>query len=105
MSKKDEILQKIRTAIETVSPDPEIYLFGSQARKSADKGSDWDILVLLDTREISFEFENKIIDAIYEVEIVTGEIITPLIYTTKEWKEKYTITPLYESISQEGIRI
>jgi predicted nucleotidyltransferase len=99
------ILNKISTAIKSVAPDSEIYLYGSRARNTAGKGSDWDILVLLDTPEISLQSEIKIIDAVYEVEIETGEVITPVIYTKKEWCERPFSTPFFENITHDGIRI
>jgi predicted nucleotidyltransferase len=99
------ILHKISLTIKSVAPDSEIYLYGSRARNTAGKDSDWDILVLLNTSEISFESENRIIDAVYEVEIETGQVITPLIYSKKEWSERPFITPLFENIELEGIRI
>jgi predicted nucleotidyltransferase len=105
MSKDLNILGKINLAIKSIYPDAEIYLYGSRARNSAGKDSDWDILVLLNASEISFESENGIIDAVYEVEIETGQVITPLIYSKKEWNERPFITPLFENIKQEGIRI
>jgi len=32
----------------------------------------------------------------------TFEIITPLIYTKKDWDNKYSITSLHENIQNEG---
>jgi len=41
------------------APDSEVYLYGSQARGNAKKLSDWDLLILLSTPNISFEFETN----------------------------------------------
>ena len=83
----------------------EIYLYGSRARRAAKKNSDWDILILVDKPEVNFELEKQFIDALYEIEIETGEVISPLIYTRNEWNKRFLITPLFENINQEGIRI
>lgn len=41
----------------------------------------------------------------YEVELETGAIISPIVYTNKDWDETRLNTPLYENIKKEGIRI
>ncbi|MCK4664824.1 MAG: nucleotidyltransferase domain-containing protein [Bacteroidales bacterium] len=104
MSKK-EIINKILSVINKTAPDSEIYLYGSRARDNANKLSDWDVLILINSKNISFNFETKIMDEFYELELETGEIISPLIYSKSEWIEHHSITPLYENIQKEGVRI
>lgn len=103
--KRERVLSKIIVAINNTAPDSEIFLFGSRARKDSKRTSDWDLLILLNTNNLSFEYEKKIMDIFYDVELETGEVISPLIYSKSDWREKYTITPLYENIEKEGIRI
>lgn len=105
MTRKDIILNKIVGAINKTAPDSEVYLYGSRARGNAKDISDWDLLVLLNLPYLSFDFETKIMDSIYDLELETGEIISPLIYAKKDWFEKHSITPLFENIENEGIRI
>ena len=105
MTSKDIILNKIVGAINKTAPDSEVYLYGSRARGNAKKISDWDLLVLLNSPYLSFDFETKIMDSFYDLELETGEIISPLIYAKKDWFEKHSITPLFENIENEGIRI
>ena len=105
MTSKDIILNKIVGAINKTAPDSEVYLYGSRARGNAKKISDWDLLVLLNSPYLSFDFETKIMDSFYDLELETGEIISPLIYEKKDWFEKHSITPLFENIENEGIRI
>jgi len=100
-----EILLKIKQAVYNSDPEAEIILYGSRARKDFNKLSDWDLLVLLNTSNLSFDLETKLMDDIYELEIETGEIISPIIYTKKDWKENHLITPLYKNIEKDGIRI
>ena len=82
-----------------------MYLYGSRARGNANELSDWDLLILLNSPYLSFDFETKIMDSFYDIELDTGEIISPLIYAKKDWFEKHSITPLFENIENEGIRI
>jgi uncharacterized protein len=105
MTRYETILNKIKLAVFSIAPNAEIYLYGSRARKTAKKYSDWDILILLNTSSISFEFEKQLINALYDVEIETGEVISPVIYTKKEWNERFFITPLFENINHDGIRL
>ncbi|HPX76073.1 MAG TPA: nucleotidyltransferase domain-containing protein [Bacteroidales bacterium] len=85
--------------------DAEIYLYGSHARGDAKPFSDWDLLILLNLKEIPFALETKIMDEFYEIELETGEIFSPLIYPKEEWNVKYRQTPLYENIKNESIRL
>lgn len=105
MSRKEQILQKIIGVVNRNAPDSEIYLYGSQARGDAQKLSDWDLLILLNRQYISFDFETKFMDEFYEIELEIGEIISPLIYSKNDWNENHSVTPLFENIQKEGIRI
>ena len=105
MSKYTEILKRISEVLDIIAPKSEVFLFGSRARRNSKKLSDWDILILLNINRITFDFEKQIIDALYDIEIETGEVISPMIYTKKDWTVKHSFTPLYENISREGIRL
>ena len=105
MTKRDKILSKIVGVINNTAPDSEVYLYGSRARGDAKQTSDWDLLILLDLQNISFDYETKIMDTFYDIELETGEIISPLIYSKNDWIKNHSITPLYEHIKKEGVRI
>jgi predicted nucleotidyltransferase len=105
MSKKERILQMIIKVVDKNAPDSEVYLYGSQARGNAKKLSDWDLLILLNTPNVSFEFETKFMDEFYELELETGEIFSPLFYSKNDWKSNYSITPLFENIQKEGVKL
>jgi len=105
MSKNDKILQMIIQVVDKTAPDSEVYLYGSQARGNAHNLSDWDLLVLLDQPNVPFEFEKRFIDEFYELELETGEIFSPLIYSKSDWNSNYIITPLFENIKREGVKL
>jgi uncharacterized protein len=106
MSKSEQIiLDMIIKVVNNTAPDSEVYLYGSRVRGAAKKLSDWDLLILLNLKQISFDFETKFMDNFYEIEVETGEIISPLIYTKTDWTKKHSFTPLFENIQKEGIRI
>jgi len=105
MGKKEKILQQIIKVVNENAPDSEVYLYGSRARGSAKKLSDWDILILLNRPSITHNLETKFMDDFYDLELETGEIISPLIYSKKDWNNKYSITTLFENIQNEGIKL
>ena len=105
MSKRDKIVNIIIRMANSKYPDSEIYLYGSQARGDAQALSDWDLLILLNSKKISFDIETKLMDEFYELELETGEIISPLIYSKNDWVKNHLFTPLYENIKNEGIKI
>lgn len=105
MFKKDNIIHKIVTPAIAKYPVSEIYLYGSHERGDNSRLSDWDLLVLLNSKNISFEYETQVMDKFYELELETGKVFSPLIYSKTEWEQNHTRTPLYENIQKEGIRI
>jgi uncharacterized protein len=105
MSKKDQIVQMIIQVVNKTAPDSEVYLYGSRARGNTKRLSDWDLLILLNKPNVPFEFETKFMDEFYELELETGEIISPLIYSKNDWDSNYSITPLFENIKREGVRL
>ena len=101
MIDKEQILQKIITVVNDNAPDSEVYLYGSRARGDAKTLSDWDLLILLNQQNIPFDLETRFMDEFYEIELETGEIISPLIYSKDDWSDNHSITPLYENIQRE----
>jgi Predicted nucleotidyltransferases len=105
MRNSNKIIDEILRMANSKYPDSEIYLYGSQARGDSKKYSDWDLLILLNQQNISFALETKVMDDFYDVELETGAIISPLIYSKFDWDNRHSMTPLYENIKNEGIRI
>jgi predicted nucleotidyltransferase len=105
MRKFDKIIDGIVRIANLKYPDSEIYLYGSQARGNSTRHSDWDLLILLNLQIVPFEVETRLMDDFYDLELETGEIFSPLIYSKSEWDKKHSVTPLYENIQKEGKRI
>ncbi len=83
-------------------PSAKIYLYGSRAKGSASKESDWDLLILLNRKKITADIERSITYPLYDLEFETGELISPMIYSENEWNTKYRITPFYKNVMNES---
>lgn len=105
MTMREIIIQRILEVSQKKYPNAEIYLYGSQARGDANSLSDWDLLILMNSDIIPFSLETEIMDEFYNIELDTGQIISPLIYPKKEWNTKYKVTPLFKNINKEGVRL
>jgi len=105
MTDKKNVIELIKKLSHSKYPDSEVYLYGSRARGDAKSDSDWDLLILLDEPNISFELETKIMDDYYELELETGEVIAPLIYSKHDWTTSHTISSLYQNVERESIKL
>lgn len=97
-----KILNQIKKIVTEQEPRAKIYLYGSRSQGTAKHNSDWDLLILLNKDKISQEDEQKITYPLYDLEFDTGEVISPMIYSEKEWNTKYKITPFYQNVMREG---
>ena len=100
-----QILSRIKQSIYLLDANADIILYGSRARKDASPDSDWDVLILIDKDTVTLEDENFYRHPLYDIELETGEIISLLLYTKKEWENKLWITPLYKNIKKEGVKL
>jgi predicted nucleotidyltransferase len=105
MDKNESIIQKIKQIVKEKAPRAEVYLYGSRARGTSTPESDWDILILLKRIKITDKEEKEITYPLYDLEIDTGEVISPMIYTEEEWNNKYSVTPFYHNVMRERQQI
>ena len=106
-SKPDDLAlaRRCAAAIRQLHPEAEIILYGSRARGTPDPDSDMDLLVLT-TKELPWQDEEEVIDAVYALELETGIIISPIVESRSRWyTAKYQAMPLAEAVVKEGIRL
>ena len=101
--RRPETVQVIQAILHQVAPDATAILFGSEARGDARQDSDIDVLVLLDKEKISLHDRREITYPLYDVELETGIIISPIVFTKKQWENLQSITPFYHNVMKEGI--
>lgn len=99
------ILTEIKKRVRQNEPDAKVILYGSYARGDANQESDIDLLILVSKENINYSDKIRITDPLYSLEVETGQIISPLVRTEKDWEEKYFFTPLYHNIRKEGVEI
>ena len=82
--KKELFQQKIKDIILQEDADAKVILYGSRARGTALKESDWDILILLNKPSVTFKEEQKIRHQLFDIELETGESISTFVYSQNE---------------------
>lgn len=101
---KSEILSSIKAAIRETEPEAEIILFGSQARGDERLDSDWDLLILID-KPADLATEQAFRHRLFDLELEFGQAFSTFLYRKTDWSGKLAVTPFYENVEREGIRI
>ena len=104
MSRK-EIVNQISQAIRRVDPTATAILYGSEARGDARPDSDIDVLILLEGERRDLKHEDQLAGELYEIELATGVVVSPMIMLRKQWENRPFKTPFYINVMNEGIRI
>lgn len=105
MNSNKQLLQRIKNAVHEVEPKATIILYGSRARGDNKPDSDWDILIIVNKKKVSNQFEDEITFPLYKIEWDTGNIISPIVINKNTWQNQNQnyVPPFFESIQKEGI--
>lgn len=98
-----ELIDRLKYMIKSVSPDSQAILYGSEARGEAKQNSDIDILILVDKDVLSPVEEDVITAPIYDLEIETGTVISPIVMTCKAWDAAKRKTMFYYNVMKDGV--
>jgi predicted nucleotidyltransferase len=98
---KNHILQLIKDSVLSTETGATVILYGSYARGDNHVNSDIDILVLLDREALTWEDKKRVQYRLYGIEFETGVIISPMVYSKKDWAA-HRVTPFYENVINEG---
>ena len=88
-----------------MSPTATAILYGSEARGDAREDSDIDVLILLEGDKRDLKHEDDLAGALYDIELNTGVLVSPMIMLRKQWENRPFKTPFYVNVKNEGIRI
>lgn len=92
----------VKAIIKSHDPNAQVILFGSRARGDYHSSSDWDFLVLISDDDYSKTFKYPLWDELYQLELKYEKVINSIIQPKGEWMKR-KVTPLYDTIAQEGI--
>jgi predicted nucleotidyltransferase len=101
---KTELLARIKNVINKIDPEARLILYGSRARGDAHIDSDWDLLILVNSKT-DLDYEKVFRHNLYDLELKSGEAFSVSVYNKNEWDSNYWMTPLYQNVAREGIRI
>ncbi len=93
-------LEKIVLSLSTFTEIEKIVFFGSRLRGDFDGFSDMDILIVMS----NIHLKNKIIGILHDIELEFDVPISPVIFTSKEYKvNKELKSGFIENIEREGM--
>ena len=100
-----DLLREVKEIVLTCFPGAEVALFGSRARGTAEADSDFDVLVLVPSKPTEAR-EALLNDAIYELELQRGVVISLLLYASGDWNSPLRrATPFHKVLEREGLRL
>lgn len=101
---KKYIIERISESVRQIDPNAKVYLFGSRARGDETPDSDWDILILTEYA-VSIKDEQRFRHKLIPLELELGEAFSTFVYYQKDWITRHRITPFYQNVTKEGIKI
>ena len=101
--KKALVIDSIKdTALQALPKGSELSLYGSRARGDEHKGSDWDLLILLDKKELEESDYDNVAFPFTMLGWQIGEIIIPQMYTKDEWA-RMSYLPFYKNVENDKL--
>jgi len=103
--RKQHIIRLIRQKVDELDSTAELILYGSRARGDHKRDSDWDVMILLNRKNVDKKTEQVFRHHLLDIELEIGVPVSVFVYSKSDWEGKYSITPLFRSIKKEGIII
>jgi predicted nucleotidyltransferase len=102
-AEEQALLFHCKAVIHQLIPGATLVLYGSRARGEATSASDFDLLILVDG-EILPEMGEKIDNALYDIELEYGVVISAIVFNRQRWNQpRYKAMPLYQHIDHDGV--
>jgi predicted nucleotidyltransferase len=98
------VLSRIKNLVRDIDPTADVILYGSRARGDERQDSDWDLLILVDSKT-DLDYERVFRHKLYEIELDLIEAFSVSVYNKNKWRLNHWMTPLYQNINKEGLRI
>jgi len=94
----------IKQVVARIDSKAEIILYGSRARGNERPDSDWDVLILT-KYPVDIIKERQFRNALYDLELETGEPFSVFVYSKNDWNTRQNITPFHTNVTREGISL
>ena len=101
---KNIMLKLIKKQVKSIDPTADIILYGSRARGDERADSDWDILILVESK-VDIETEKIFRHNLYDIELEFGESLSTFVFNKHDWKSNHWMTAYYKNVSDQGIAI
>ena len=104
--RQSAVINKIANIMKSLFPETKTFLYGSQARNTANPDSDIDLLILLPDSFQGQEFvkrRSQIVNKLYDVEIDECVRISPMVLVKSIWESRKT--PFTLNVMREGIAL
>lgn len=104
LKKKDRLaIEEAVSVLKKSFPIAAVRLFGSKARGDDDLESDIDLLILT-ARELSWRERNAMTDAVFDIQLKYGCVISLLVVPEEKWSRGIFVAhPIHEVIEEEGV--
>ena len=100
-----DILIKLKEIVRMIIPTATVLLYGSVARGTQDEESDYDVLILTDA-PLSTKEEDAVTDAVYDLELEQGIVVSTLFYTKNFWAAPLAqVLPFHQRVREDGVVI
>ncbi|OHE23843.1 MAG: hypothetical protein A2X92_08170 [Syntrophus sp. GWC2_56_31] len=104
-SRDRDILIKLKEIVRVIIPTATVLLYGSVARGTQDEESDYDVLILTDA-PLSTKEEDAVTDAVYDLELEQGIVVSTLFYTKNFWAAPLAqVLPFHQRVREDGVVI
>lgn len=100
-----DILIRLKEIVRVIIPTATVLLYGSVARGTQDEESDYDVLILTDA-PLSTKEEDDVTDAVYNLELEQGIVVSTLFYTKDFWAAPLAqVLPFHQRVQEDGVVI
>lgn len=98
-----QMLAEVKEVILRIIPDAKVMLYGSAVRGERDAESDYDVLVL-HGGDLSLTEEEKVIYAVYDVELARDAVVSLVFFSEDEWSSPLRrVSPYHKAVESEGL--
>lgn len=98
-----EAVRRATMILKQQFPVQRVILFGSKARGQDTPESDIDLLVLTDD-DLDQAQKARIVDALFDLQIELGVVLSILVASLKEWEDGYfQALPIRREIERDGV--